>query len=47
MPTGWGDFSFAVDYFDIKVDNGVDRIGASNILTLCYDRRTSAPSTAG
>jgi len=36
MPTGWGDFSFAVDYYDILVDNGVDRIGTSNILTLCY-----------
>ena len=36
LPSGWGDFSFAVDYFDIKVDNGVDRIGTSNILSLCY-----------
>jgi outer membrane receptor protein involved in Fe transport len=36
LPSGWGDFSFAVDYFDIKVDNGVDRIGTGNILSLCY-----------
>lgn len=34
--SGFGDLSFAVDYFDIQVDNGVDRAGASNILSLCY-----------
>ena len=38
MPTGWGDFSFAVDYYDIQVDNGVDRIGTGNILSLCYNQ---------
>jgi outer membrane receptor protein involved in Fe transport len=32
-----GDISFAVDYFDIQVDNGVSRAGAGNILQLCYD----------
>ncbi|GAB3353221.1 TonB-dependent receptor plug domain-containing protein [Lysobacter tyrosinilyticus] len=32
-----GDINFAVDYFDIQVDNGVSRAGASNILQLCYD----------
>jgi outer membrane receptor protein involved in Fe transport len=37
LPTGWGDVSFAVDYFDIEVDNGVARAGASAILALCYD----------
>ncbi|RZJ09489.1 MAG: TonB-dependent receptor [Rubrivivax sp.] len=37
MPTGWGDFSFALDRFDIKVDNGVSRIGTASILSLCYD----------
>ncbi len=37
LPTGWGDFSFAVDYYDIEVDNGVDRVGTGNILSLCYD----------
>jgi outer membrane receptor protein involved in Fe transport len=36
MPTGWGDVSFAVDYYDIAVDNGVDRVGTGNILSLCY-----------
>jgi len=37
LPTGWGDLSFALDRFDIKVDNGVSRIGTGSILTLCYD----------
>ncbi|MEO6278898.1 TonB-dependent receptor domain-containing protein [Roseateles sp.] len=37
LPTGWGDLSFALDRFDIKVDNGVSRIGTGQILTLCYD----------
>lgn len=37
LPTGWGDFSLSVDYFDIKVDNGVARAGAPDILTRCYD----------
>jgi outer membrane receptor protein involved in Fe transport len=38
MPTGWGDVSFAIDYYDIQVDNGVDRVGTSNILSLCYNQ---------
>ncbi|AXK73314.1 TonB-dependent receptor [Lysobacter sp. TY2-98] len=37
LPTAWGDLSFAADYFDIVVDNGVSRAGATNILQLCYD----------
>ncbi|MBK7617288.1 MAG: TonB-dependent receptor [Burkholderiales bacterium] len=37
LGTGWGDISFAVDYFDITVDNGVARAGASSILARCYD----------
>jgi iron complex outermembrane receptor protein len=37
LPTGWGDVSFAVDYFDIEVENGVDRVGFGSILRLCYD----------
>ena len=36
LPTGWGDVSFAIDYYDIQVDNGVDRVGSGNILSLCY-----------
>ncbi|KAK6027493.1 TonB-dependent receptor [Ostertagia ostertagi] len=37
LPTGFGDFTFALDRFDVKVDNGVSRAGVANILTLCYD----------
>jgi iron complex outermembrane receptor protein len=36
LPDSWGELSFAVDYYEIEVDNGVDRIGASSILNLCY-----------
>ena len=41
-----GDFSLAVDFFDVRVDNQVDQIGAGNILSLCYDDPTFSP-TAG
>ncbi len=37
LPTGWGDLSLALDRFDIKVDNGVSRVGGAAILRLCYD----------
>jgi len=37
LASGWGDLSFAADYFKIEVNNGVARAGASNILQLCYD----------
>ena len=37
LPAIIGDLSFAVDYYDIKVDNGVSRAGTGNILSLCYD----------
>lgn len=37
LPTGWGDLSLAVDRFDIKVDNGVSRVGTGTILSKCYD----------
>ena len=42
LPKGWGDFSFAVDYYDIQVDNGVDRIGTGSILSLCYGQQNFA-----
>jgi iron complex outermembrane recepter protein len=35
--SGFGDLSVAVDYYDIKVNNGVSRAGATGILSLCYD----------
>ena len=37
LGAGFGDLSFAIDYFDIKVDNGVSRAGTSEILSRCYD----------
>ncbi|MEG2497213.1 TonB-dependent receptor, partial [Brevundimonas sp.] len=39
LPQGWGDLAFAVDYYEIEVENGVSRTGASQILTRCYDSR--------
>lgn len=36
LPSGWGDLSFAVDYYEIEVNDGVSRIGAGAILNLCY-----------
>jgi iron complex outermembrane receptor protein len=41
LPTGWGDFSFAVDYYEIEVENGVDRYGAGVILSQCYNSPTA------
>ena len=37
LPDGFGELSFAVDYYSIEVDNGVSRVGAAAILQLCYD----------
>ena len=37
LPENLGRFEAALDYFDIAVDNGVARIGAGNLLPLCYD----------
>ena len=37
LATGWGEVSVSADYFNIKVDNGVSRAGATNILARCYD----------
>lgn len=37
LPSGGGDVSLSVDYFNIQVDNGVARAGATNILARCYD----------
>lgn len=38
--SGFGDLSFAVDYYDVQVDNGVSRLSGGAILQRCYD---SAP----
>lgn len=37
LPEGWGDFAFAVDYYEIEVKNGVAQYGAANILERCYN----------
>lgn len=37
LPSSFGDLSFAVDYYDIEVENGVSRAGAGNILSMCYN----------
>ena len=36
LPSGWGDLSFAADYYEIEVDNGVDQVGTAFILSQCY-----------
>ncbi|MBT0666847.1 TonB-dependent receptor [Novosphingobium profundi] len=36
LPSWAGNFSISADYFSIKINNGVQRLGASNILNLCY-----------
>ena len=47
LPVGMGSVSFAVDYYKIQVDNGVDRVGFSNILTLCYNDPTAFANQTG
>lgn len=37
LPSGWGELSFAVDYYEIEVNDGVSRIGSGNILSMCYN----------
>lgn len=37
FPAWFGDLSFAADYYDIKVDNGVARLSGQNVMNLCYD----------
>ncbi|PTA72412.1 MULTISPECIES: TonB-dependent receptor [unclassified Stenotrophomonas] len=37
LPGWFGDISFAADYFNIEVENGVSRAGGANILDLCYN----------
>src|SRR5690606_38092471 len=43
--SGFGDLSFAVDYYDIEVENGVARAGASYILSQCYNGTDFATDT--
>lgn len=41
FPQWFGDLSFAADYYDIKVNNGVSRLSGTAILTRCYDSQPS------
>ena len=46
LPEGMGEVSFAIDYFDIQIDNSVTRIGGTEILSRCYNSvefRSGAP----
>lgn len=36
FPTWFGDLSFAADYYDIEVTNGVSQLTGAQILNLCY-----------
>ncbi len=37
LPNSIGSLELAVDYYKTTVNNGVDRIGGANILSLCYN----------
>ena len=37
LPSDFGDFSFAIDYYNIEVKNQVSRVGAGALISLCYD----------
>ncbi len=41
FPEWFGDLSFAADYYDIQVDNGVARPSGAQLLGLCYDSQPS------
>ena len=44
LPTGWGDFQFSFDHYNIAISNGIQQVGAANILQLCYDSPTFDPN---
>jgi len=46
LPEVVGEIAFAVDYFDIQVDNGVARAGARGILDLCYNDPSFDPNSS-
>jgi outer membrane receptor protein involved in Fe transport len=37
LPEGFGDLALAIDYYDIEIDNGVARVGSTNLFNLCYN----------
>lgn len=36
LPSGWGNLSFATDYYEIEINNSVARLGGGAILADCY-----------
>ncbi|WP_292225998.1 TonB-dependent receptor [Brevundimonas sp.] len=41
LPSGWGELSFATDYYEIEINNSVVRLGGAAILSDCYNSSTS------
>ncbi|HZW17504.1 MAG TPA: TonB-dependent receptor [Luteimonas sp.] len=41
FPEWFGDLSFAADYYDIQVNNGVQKLTSGQILGLCYGQSTA------
>ncbi|MDO9369886.1 MAG: TonB-dependent receptor [Sphingopyxis sp.] len=47
LPASVGKFEFAVDYFNIEVNNGVAQFGGANIISSCYNDPQFASGTNG
>lgn len=47
LPGSLGKFEFAVDYFNITVNNGVAQFGGSNIISSCYNDPQFTSGTNG
>jgi iron complex outermembrane recepter protein len=47
LPASLGKLEFAVDYFNIQVDNGVAQFGGGNIISSCYNDPDFAAGTNG
>lgn len=41
LPSGWGNLSFATDYYEIKIENSITRLGGSTILSDCFNSPTA------
>ena len=44
LPSSLGTLSLALDYFDIRVENGVSSLGAGTILSRCYNDNSFDPN---
>ncbi len=47
LPSSLGKLEFAVDYFNIQIDNGVAQFGGANIISSCYNDPAFAGGTNG